>query len=322
MDCMADVAYSAVIPCFNESGNIEELHSRLLPVLEGTGKEFEILFIENGSTDDSCAKLRELNRKDPRIKIVRFSRNFGYQMAITAGLLYARGRDVIVMDGDLQDPPEVIPDLIRKKQEGFDIVYGVRKKRIGNPLKRVCYYLFYRILNRLSDVKMPEDAGDFSIIDRKVVDFINSLPERNRFLRGLRAWSGFTHAGVNYTRDDRFAGDTKFRLFDLFAFALDGLSSFTNKPLTFTMYFGFLVSGLSFLGALVYFFLKIFGYIKAIGFATVFILILFMGGIQLIAIGLIGVFIGKIYNEVKMRPYFVISELVGVEKAPAVKDQA
>jgi dolichol-phosphate mannosyltransferase len=304
---------SIVIPIYNEEEGLPELDRRLREALAPTGLDYEILFVNDGSQDGSLALLRKLRDGDPRIKLIDFSRNFGHQLAISAGIDHAGGRAVIVMDGDLQDPPEVLPGLVERWREGYEVVYAVRKQRKEGAAKRVAYAAFYRLLQRLSDTEIPLDSGDFSLLDRRVVDMLVSLPERNRFVRGLRAWVGFRQTSYEYEREARFAGEPKYDLRRLSGLALDGILAFSRAPLRLATILGLSISGIGAVLATWTLIKRLVGYEVVPGFATLAILVLFFGGVQLVTIGILGEYIARIYTEVKARPRYVIRELEGVE---------
>lgn len=303
---------SIVIPVYDEEAGLRELDERLRASLAPLELDYEILFVNDGSRDGSLSVLRDLRAKDDRLKIIDFSRNFGHQIAISAGLDHARGAAVIVMDGDLQDPPEILPDLVARWREGYEVVYAVREKRKEGVLKRAAYAVFYRLLQRISDTEIPLDSGDFSLMDRRVVDMLVQLPERNRFVRGLRAWVGFRQTSFAYERDARFAGDPKYDFGRLLRLALDGVFAFSHAPLRLATLVGLGITGVG--GALaVWIFVKrVIQYEVVPGFATVAILVLFFGGVQLVTIGILGEYIARIYTEVKGRPRYVIRELDGL----------
>ena len=313
---------SVTIPAFNEEQVLPELYRRLTAVLEELGESYEIILVNDGSDDKSLEIMKELHAKDARVKFIDFSRNFGHQIAVTAGMDYASGDVVIVMDADLQDPPEVIPKLIAKWKEGYDVVYAVRKKRKEGFVKRTCYFAFYRLLRKLSSTDIPLDSGDFSLIDRRVVKELQKMPEQNRFVRGLRTWVGFQQTSLEYERDTRFAGEPKYSFRKLVKLALDGIMSFSYLPLRVASYMGFIIAGISFLGAISTFFQKLFTDTTVPGYTTIVISILFIGGIQLIALGIIGEYIGKIYDEVKNRPLYIVKNAVGFEEIDKNKSES
>lgn len=305
--------YTVVVPIFNEEQIIPELYSRLTPIMQGLSDGYEIIFVDDGSEDSSLSIIESLRDKDEHIKCVSLSRNFGHQIAISAGIFYSGGKATILIDGDLQDPPEVIPLLVQKWKDGFDVVYAIRKRRKENIFKKALYKIYYRLLKKLSYLDIPLDSGDFSILDRKVVDLLNSMPEKNRFVRGLRAWVGLKQTGLEYERDSRFAGTPKYSLGKLIRLALDGIISFSYKPLKFATQFGFIISFLSFLGGLYYLVYWLVRGDAPKGFTTLAILILFLAGIQLVMIGIMGEYIGRIHDEVKRRPMFVTKKLIGLQ---------
>ncbi len=314
---------SVVIPSYNEQDVLPKLLEHLLPVTSELQEPCEIIFVDDGSTDRTWQIITHAHKENPLIKGVRFSRNFGHQCAVTAGLKYADGDAVIIMDADLQDPPEILQKFIDKWKNGYEVVYAVRKKRKESFFKRAGYFIFYRLMRKLSDIEIPLDSGDFCLMDRKVVNQINDLPEKNRFIRGLRSWVGFKHIGIEYERHARADGDVKYTLRKLISLALSGLLSFSSIPLRLSSLLGFFIAGTSFVGFIFFFLyrifdLKLFGYSikEAPGTATIFLTILFLGGIQLITIGILGEYIGKIFEEVKQRPTFVTDKTIGFIKTP------
>jgi glycosyltransferase involved in cell wall biosynthesis len=307
------LTYSVVIPIFNEEKTIPELYKRLTDVMKELKDNYEIIFIDDGSKDLSLDLIQSFSIKDKHIKCVSLSRNFGHQIAISAGIRYSSGQATILMDGDLQDPPEIIPSLVKKWEQGFEVVYAIRKKRKENILKRFLYKLFYLILRKLSHIEIPLDTGDFSLIDKRVVDLLNSMPEKNRFIRGIRAWIGLKQIGVEYEREPRFAGTSKYSLRKLIALALDGIVSFSYWPLKLATKAGFFISIASFLGGLFYFIYWLLRGDAPKGFTTLAILILLLAGIQFIMIGIMGEYIGRIHEEVKNRPLFIAKKLIGIE---------
>jgi glycosyltransferase involved in cell wall biosynthesis len=305
---------SVVVPCFNEEAVLRETNLRLLAVLEEVSPSFEIIYVDDGSTDSSSEVFRELQFKDERIRVIRLSRNFGHQIAITAGLEHARGNAVVVIDADLQDPPEVIRNFFSRWLEGYDVVYGVRAHRDGEtPFKLWTAKFFYRLINRLSDTAVPLDAGDFRLIDRSVVDALLSMPECDRFIRGMVSWLGFSQIGVNYERAERFAGSTKFSLFKMLRFAMDGIVSFSILPLRIATWIGFAASGVALVEIALALFNRIFTPGLVRGWTSTVIAIWFVGGVQLICLGIIGEYVGRIYGESKRRPLYVVQEKMGFE---------
>ncbi|HEY2773596.1 MAG TPA: glycosyltransferase family 2 protein [Candidatus Binatia bacterium] len=314
---------SVVIPIFNEEETLEKLYERLSAALAATGESFEVVFVNDGSRDASERILREFHARDPRFKSIHFSRNFGHQTAITCGLDHAHGQAVVAMDGDLQDPPEVLPDLLRLWRQGYEVVYAVRQKRKEGVLKRTAYKAFYWLLRRVSYLDIPLDSGDFSLIDRRVIDILRSMPERNRFVRGLRTWAGFRQIGYEYAREARFAGQSKYSLAQLMKLAFDGLVSYSYVPLRLVSNVGFLVS-MTALAYMAYLLIaRLFGGTPIQGWTSTVVILLFLGGIQLLSLGVIGEYVGRIFEEVKRRPHYVVREKVGLasgsERAEALR---
>lgn len=315
---------SVVVPCFNEEDAILLTYHRLVDVLGDGGWRLQIIFVDDGSRDGTPDLAAGMAKEDPRVKTVLLSRNFGHQAAVSAGLAHADGDAVVVMDADLQDPPEAVVQMIEKWLEGAEVVYGIRTKRKEKLLKRTAYGIFYRVFSRLANIDTPVDAGDFSLIDRKVLDVINGLPEKNRFFRGLRAWSGFRQAGVTYERQLRVAGKSKYPLHKLISLAKDGIFNFSTVPLTSVFCVGMLMSSVSF-AALVFVLvwrisdIPIYGMRASDvqGFSSTILTILLIGGIQLVSTGILGEYIGRIYNETKGRPTYVISEKVVMANSDA-----
>ena len=303
---------SIVTPIYDEEKNIQQLYQRLTETLIKLNISYEIIFVDDGSKDASPFLMEQLYSQDPlHVQCVYLSRNFGHQPAISAGLKQSRGKAVIVMDADLQDPPEMIPQFLEKWKQGFQVVYAVREKRKESIFKRAAYYSFYRILKSISRIEIPLDTGDFCLMDRSVVDVICRLPESNRFVRGLRSWAGYKQTGLVYERDARFAGETKYTFRKLLNLAMDGLISFSYLPLRLATILGFVVSALSILLGLYYFTRALFFGLGLPGFATIVVLVSFIGGFQLITIGISGEYIGHILDEVKHRPSFVIEKVLG-----------
>ncbi len=302
---------SIVIPLYNEEEIVPELHRRLAGVLKGLRK-WEVIFVDDGSSDGTFRLLLGLHARDKRFKAIRFSRNFGHQMAISAGIEHANGDGIIIMDGDLQDPPEVLPLFIAKWREGFDVVYAVRTKRKENILKRAAYAAFYRILRHLSYLQIPLDSGDFCLISRRVAETLRSLPERQRFVRGLRSWAGFRQVGMEYERDRRYAGKPKYTVGRLLSLAYDGIFAFSTVPLRIAVYAGFGLSAASFLGGLWVIYEKVFNRIAIVGWASTIVVTTFIGGAILSTLGVIGEYIGRVYEEVKHRPLYVVQDKVGL----------
>lgn len=308
-----DVRYSIIVPLFNEELVIEETYKRLKKEMDSCGDSYEIIFVNDGSKDRTAEMARSICRRDPNIKLLSFSRNFGHQIAITAGMDYASGDAVVVIDADLQDPPEVIPQMIAKWKGGYEVVYGQRTERKGETyFKKLSSSLFYRVLRRLTDVEIPVDTGDFRLIDRKVLDALKTLPEKNRYVRGMVSWVGFKQIGIDYVRDERFAGDTKYPLKKMLKFAANGITSFSYKPLKLATYAGCFVSLLSFVYLLYVLYQRLFIPQSTIpGWASLAIISLFFNGIVLILLGIMGEYIGRIYDEAKARPLYIISDREG-----------
>jgi dolichol-phosphate mannosyltransferase len=302
---------SIIAPIFNESGNLPELNRRIRQVMEQAGLSWELILIDDGSTDESADLIREYAREDHRVRAVIFARNFGHQIAVTAGLDYSEGQAVIIIDADLQDPPELILDLIAKWREGYEVVYAVRAEREGeNWFKLFTASLFYRLISRITDVKLPLDAGDFRLLDRSVVNVLNQMRERHRFLRGMSVWVGFRQTGVPYRRAARYRGETKYPFRKMFRLAINAITSFSYFPLQLATYIGFFSAGLSILSIPVVVALRVLGGPDApfLGQATTLIAVLFLGGAQLISLGILGEYIGRLYDEAKGRPLYIVRE--------------
>jgi dolichol-phosphate mannosyltransferase len=317
---------SVVIPCYNEQAVLPELFRRMQEAAEGWGLDWEIICVDDGSQDNTWDLLCDQHKKDSRWSAISFSRNFGHQTAVSAGMFQATGDAVIVIDADLQDPPEELYRFIEKWQEGYDIVYAVRQHRKESIFKKISYWAFYRIMSKIIDFDMPLDSGDFCIMDRKIVDILNFMPERNRFVRGLRAWSGFKQTGITYERQVREAGEVKYNFKRLLRLALDGIVSFSTVPLVIASHLGLLTSALAFVGIIVFVVQRIFpSFFESIGLApgpgfVITISILFLGGVQLIFLGIIGQYLGRIYDEVKQRPPWIIKQSTGLSpKSPLNK---
>lgn len=304
---------SVVVPLYDEEGNVVELLARISAVLDRTvrerGDEYEIVAVDDGSHDRTLTALREAQAGQPRLVIVSLSRNFGHQIAATAGLDAARGDAVILIDGDLQDPPELIEAFLQKWRDGYDVVYATRRTRKGESFFKVwTARAFYRVIRRLTKVSIPLDTGDYRLMDRRVVDALAQTRERHRFLRGLVSWVGFKQTGIEYERDARFSGSTKYPLSKMLRFALDGIASFSEIPLRFATYFGFLVSAFAFVYTVVVLALKFAG-LNEPGYTSTMVAILFLGGVQLIGIGILGEYVGRIYDQVKGRPLYLVASV-------------
>lgn len=298
---------SIVAPIFNEEGSVPELYRRVRTALDDESKSWELILVDDGSTDGSAKAIEALARKDRRVRPVVFARNFGHQIAVTAGLDHARGEAAVIIDADLQDPPELIPELMRRWKEGYEVVYAVRTERAGESwFKTMTASLFYRLIARITDVHIPFDAGDFRLLDRKVVDALRHMRERHRFLRGMAAWVGFRQIGVPYKREARFAGETKYPFRKMVRLALNAVTSFSYFPLQIATYLGFLCAGASALAIVVVIIMRLGGSQAFLGQATTLIAVLFLGGIQLISLGILGEYLGRVYDEVKGRPLYIL----------------
>lgn len=317
---------SIVLPCFNEAKLLPETHRRLVELAQKLNKEqFEFIYVDDGSRDETAKVLHDLSLTDPRVKGVRLSRNFGHQVATTAGLEHAAGDAVVIMDADLQDPPELIVQMYARWLEGYHVAYGEREERIGEtPFKVWSAKAFYRLMNQLSPMPIPADTGDFRLMDRAVVHALLQMPERDRFLRGMVTWVGFRQVAIPYRRQARFTGETKFPLVRMFRFAADAVFSFSFAPLRLAIWAGFLVLGISLLGIIWAIMLRFFfdpsHWVR--GWASLFVAILFMGGVQLISLGIIGEYVGRIYGEVKQRPLYFVREKFGFEGVSALEDRS
>jgi polyisoprenyl-phosphate glycosyltransferase len=304
------ITYSIIAPIFNEFENIPELYKRVSEVMDTTGESWEFILVDDGCTDGSTDRIRELAIKDGRVRPVLFARNFGHQIAVTAGMDYARGDAVVIIDADLQDPPEVILDLAKKWKEGYEVVYAVRAEREGETkFKLWTASLFYRLIYRITDVKIPLDTGDFRLIDRKVVNVMNGMREKHRFLRGMGAWVGFKQIGVEYKRAARYSGETKYPLKKMLRLAINAITGFSYFPLQLATYFGFISAGLAILAIPVIVTLRLVGATHFFeGQTTTLVAVLFLGGVQLISLGILGEYIGRIYDEAKGRPLYIVRE--------------
>jgi dolichol-phosphate mannosyltransferase len=305
---------------FNESEGVELLHKRLSEVVRGWNEPCEIIFVDDGSRDDTLNLCLNIRSRDDSVKVLSFTRNFGHQAAVTAGLCYASGDIVAVMDADLQDPPEELYRFIEKCREGHDVVYAVRTKRKEGPVKKLSYWLYYRILSALTTLSIPLDAGDFCVMNAQVLRCLNDLPERNRFIRGLRAWVGYRQTGLPYERNERQFGKPKYTLAKLFNLAMDGLINFSYRPLRLAMFAGILVGGVAFLGGIIVFGLYLmntglFGYYphNTQGWTSLMLAIVFLAGTQLVCIGILGEYVGKVFEESKGRPPYLVARQVGFD---------
>jgi dolichol-phosphate mannosyltransferase len=305
------------VPVFNEAETLPELYRRMCAVMGGLDGTCELILVNDGSHDATPQLLRALQTADARVRVLEFSRNFGHQMAITAGLDYAGGSAVVVIDADLQDPPEAIPQLVAEWQRGAQVVFAVRAKRLGESwLKRSTAAAFYRIINRLTELHIPLDSGDFRLLDRQVVLALREVREHHRFMRGLSVWLGFRQASVQYVRHHRFAGVSKYPLRKMLRFAADGITSFSYVPLQLATTLGFIAAGMALLGIPAVLLLRLSGYLAFEGQATTLSSVLLLGGVQLIFLGIIGEYLGRIYNEVKKRPLYILSARLGFTDSP------
>ena len=309
-----EIDLSVVVPIYNEEENLAYLFERLCKILDAIDLTYEIICVNDGSRDNSLAELARYHQQNPAIKIVNLSRNFGKEIALTAGIDYARGKAVIPIDADLQDPPELIPELVARWKEGYDVVYARRKERQGETwFKRFTASNFYRIIGKMSQVPIPSNTGDFRLMDRRVADALRQLPERNRFMKGLFAWVGFQQIAIEYDRDPRHAGTTKWNYWKLWNFALDGIAGFSSVPLKVWSYVGLAVSSLSFVYALYLVIRTLVAGTDVPGYASLMVAILFLGGIQMIGLGIFGEYLGRIYEEVKGRPLYFVRDAYGFE---------
>lgn len=304
---------SIIVPCFNEEAVIDESYRRLTALRSVlVGIDVELIFVDDGSRDATLLRLRDLAANDGTVRVLGFARNFGHQVAVTAGIDAATGDALVIIDADLQDPPEVIPEMIAKWREGYDVVYGTRTDRPGESwFKLATARAFYRVLNRLSDVPIPLDTGDFRLISRRVADVLRDMPERDRFLRGMVSWVGFRQFALPYRRAPRFAGETKYPLRKMFRFATDGILSFSSTPLKVSVALGSFSAALALIGIVYALVLRIFTQMWVEGWTALMIAVLFIGGVQLISVGILGSYVGRIYNEIKRRPLYVVQERIG-----------
>lgn len=303
------ITYSIIAPIFNEKDNLAELHRRVSAVMNSTGEPWELILVDDGSTDGSTDIIRELAKQDARVRPIIFARNFGHQIAITAGWDYARGASVTIIDADLQDPPELILEMAKKWREGYEVVYAVRTEREGESwFKLWTASLFYRLIYRITDVKIPLDTGDFRLMDREVVNVLKQMRERHRFPRGMSAWVGFKQIGVPYKRAARLAGETKYPFRKMFRLALNAVTGFSYFPLQVATYFGFASAGLAILAMPVVIYLRISGSQAFFGQASTLLAVLFLGGVQLISLGILGEYVGRLYDEAKGRPLYIVRE--------------
>jgi dolichol-phosphate mannosyltransferase len=314
MNMSSIVKYSIVVPVYNEEEVIHETYPRLTEVMRSTKEAYELLFVNDGSRDRTAEIIKEYSEQDPAVVLLDFARNFGHQIAITAGMDYARGEAVVVIDADLQDPPELILEMIEKWKQGFDVVYAKRTKRKGETyFKKQTAAMFYRFLRGMTDIDIPLDTGDFRLLDRKVCNQMNSIQEKNRFVRGLVSWVGFKQIAVEYERDERLAGESKYPLKKMLKLSMDGITSFSYKPLKLASYAGVTLSGIGFIYLLVVLYLKLFTDSTITGWSSLIVIQLFFSGIILIILGMIGEYIGRIYDETKNRPLYIVREKYQLE---------
>lgn len=308
---MIDKKVSVIIPCYNEEPNILNMYNRLSKVLKKITTDYEIVFVNNGSKDNSNEVFEVISKADEKVTVIELSRNFGSsQPAYTCGMEYVTGDCAVLIDGDIQDPPELIEDMAAKWLEGYDVVYGIRKKRKGSIIRRIGYKLFYRIYKKMSYIDVPLDASDFGLIDRKVIDAMNALPERNRFLRGLRSWVGFNSVGIEYVRQDRQAGKTKFTFFDNIRWAKMGIVSFSYYPLEMISMLAMIMTVIAGIGIVIYIANYFINPDTPRGFSTLIVAFLFIGAVQLFALSVIGEYIAKIFEETKGRPKYIINRII------------
>jgi polyisoprenyl-phosphate glycosyltransferase len=299
--------FSIIAPIYNELANLPELHRRVSEVMDQTGETWELILVDDGSSDGSSETIQQLAQQDERVKPVIFARNFGHQIAVTAGLDYSLGKAVVIIDADLQDPPEVILEMIAKWREGNDVVYAIRSEREGESwFKLFTASLFYRMIYRITDVKIPLDTGDFRLLDRQVVDVLNQMRERHRFLRGMSAWVGFKQVGVSYRRAARRAGETKYPFKKMLRLAINAVTGFSYFPLQVATYMGFFSAGLSIIAIPIVIIGRLAGSQAFFGQATTLIAVLFLGGVQLISLGILGEYVGRLYDEAKGRPLYIV----------------
>jgi len=306
---MKDKKLSVVIPIYNEEPNIELLYQRLRQVLENTPYSWELIFVNDGSKDASGSIVKRIREKDRRVKYIEFARNFGHQIAVTAGVNHAFGDMVVIIDADLQDPPELILDMVKKWEEGYEVIYAKRKKRKGETwFKLLTARIFYRLLRRITSFDIPLDTGDFRLMDKKVAENLRNMPERSRFIRGMVAWSGFRTIGIEYEREERHAGETKYPFKKMLRFAIDGITSFSYFPLQLASYLGIFFAVVSFICIVVVLYLHFFTHKTIHGWTSTILAVLFIGGIQLFTLGIIGEYLARIGTDVKQRPVYVIRE--------------
>ena len=311
--------YSFIIPIYNEEDTLVEMYRRVRAVMDQMDGLVELVLVNDGSRDRSLSLMRELHEQDPQVCYLSLARNFGHQVAVTAGLNFVRGQAIVILDADLQDPPELIPALVEKWQQGYQVVYAQRTKRLRESwFKRLPAYVFYRLMRRLADVEIPVDTGDFCLMDRRVVDVLNTMPERNRYIRGLRSWVGLEQTSVYFEREPRFAGEVKYTFRKSLSLAVNSLVSFSKLPLRLSTYVGLLAAVAAVLMAVLVLYWRIVAPASPLtGFASIMIAIFFLGAVQLVSIGILGEYVGRIYEEVKGRPLYVLSEVAGFTEKPS-----
>ena len=312
---LTDKKISVIIICYNDGGSVREMYRRVTAAMDAVTPHYEIIYVNENSPDNAEEILRELAAVDRRLMVINHTRNFGGQQAFTTGLQYATGDAALMLDGDLQDPPEMFTSFVEQWLAGYAVVYGVREHRRGNPIRAVCYKLFYRLLDALSDIRMPLDASEFGLIDRRVINAINAMPESNRFIRGLRAWTGFKSIGIPYTRDTRFSGETNYTFLNYITYAKRLIFAFSFKPLEWISYLASAVTALAGIGLIVYLVLALTTDVPR-GWATLIIATLFLGAIQLFCLSIIGEYLGRLYQEVKRRPHAIIRDIINGPVSP------
>jgi dolichol-phosphate mannosyltransferase len=311
---MINPVFSIIAPNYNEARTIPEFYRRVSSVMDSIGEPWELIWVDDGSTDGSTQTLQELAAEDPHVRPVIFARNFGHEIAVTAGLDYSRGQAVIMMDSDLQDPPELLPELIEKWREGYEVAYAVRTEREGETwFKLFTASIFYRLISRITDVNIPMDVGNFRLMDRKVVNVLKGMRERHRFIRGMSSWVGFRQVGVSYRRAARYAGETKYPFKKMLRLALNAITGFSYFPLQMATYLGFVSAGLAIIAIPIVIAMRLYGSQAFFGQATTLIAVLFLGGVQLISLGILGEYIGRLYDEAKGRPLYIVREAPELE---------
>lgn len=310
-----DTFLSVIVPVYNEEDNIDPFYDRTTPILGSIDERFEIIFVNDGSRDYTMEKIKALHARDPRVKLIDLSRNFGKEIAMTAGLDFASGEIIVLMDADLQDPPELIPQMVEKWREGYDTVYASRVVREGETfLKRATAETFYRVMKRLSRVDIPKNTGDFRLINRRTANALKLMKEQHRFMKGIFSWVGFKQTGIPYTREARFAGRTKWNYWQLWNFAIEGITSFSYVPLQISSYIGFFIAFIAFVYASFLVIRTLFFGRDVPGYASIMVAILFLGGVQLLFLGIIGEYLGRLFNQSKNRPLYLINDIIGINQ--------